>query len=144
MPHWFAFVTRFKSHKLLNLSNGPQNRHQDSLNELTRWKHISQINCHLIVHLKKLETFFEMLSVIFITQQVWLNNVHRLICNHYTISQSDHLIVLLIGAENLNPNGQLHRGRVGGRLIHNLLFCSAKYGLNQSYWRWNICICRPF
>ena len=84
-----------------------------------------------------------MLSVSFVTQQVRQNNVHRLICNHYTIRQSDNLIVLLIGAENLHPNAQLHRGGVGGRLLHNLLFCSAKYGINQSYWRYNIRLCRP-
>ena len=51
-----------------------------------------------------------MLSVSFVTQQVRLNNVHRLICNHYTIRQSDNLIVLLIGAENLHPNGYYIEG----------------------------------
>ena len=53
-----------------------------------------------------------MLSVSFVVQQVRLNNVHRLICNHCTIRQSDNLIVLLIGAENLHPNGYCSEGEL--------------------------------
>ena len=66
-----------------------------------------------------------MLSVSFVTQQVRLNNVHRLICNHYTIRQSDNLIVLLIGAENLHPNGYYSEGELAADFYTSLCFVLA-------------------